>query len=392
MKHISLFLFVCMHICASSHSVTAMQRVLEEDNIEQMPSLLLNLNEDIRNEVFTQITSRQAQVEKRTLRLVCKITYEFCNNDKKWIFKNNNYPLFKQEMGKPWVDLLLSQLFHLTFDNSIEVSALDSNLDTQEWEAEYIFISREDLEYFKKHALKLKQLYFHNVPFLITPTKSTFACSTSLIDFSFHYDTKIFDNSISSTELYDCEQFTNLKSMMINSRVFFSGIQSAEEQITDFFSPLTNLETLRLYDVEADGENEKYSTSLFKSLTCLAKLNNLEICFVDTPDLLPLINLSSLGLKSLSIIFETETNIEQEDEATQKDVEDGNYSGILPLLLTALPQIESISFNNIWVSIFNPKITEIISNNERVRKKYPQLKEVKGNDAISFDSKDNNDG
>lgn len=170
MKHISLFLFVCMHICVSSHSVTAMQRVLEEDNIEQMPSLLLNLNEDIRNEVFTQITSRQAQVEKRTLRLVCKITYEFCNNDKKWIFKNNNYPLFKQEMGKPWVDLLLSQLFHLTFDNSIEVSALDSNLDTQEWEAEYIFISREDLEYFKKHALKLKQLYFHNVPFLITPT------------------------------------------------------------------------------------------------------------------------------------------------------------------------------------------------------------------------------
>ena len=180
--------------------------------------------------------------------------------------------------------------------------------------------------------------------------------------------------------------------MMINSGVFFSGIQSAEEQITDFFSPLTNLETLRLYDVEADGENEKYSTNLFKSLTCLAKLNNLEICFVDTPDLLPLINLSSLGLKSLSIIFETETNIEQEDEATQKDVEDGNYSGILPLLLTALPQIESISFNNIWVSIFNPKITEIISNNERVRKKYPQLKEVKGNDAISFDSKDNNDG
>ena len=113
---------------------------------------------------------------------------------------------------------------------------------------------------------------------------------------------------------------------------------------------------------------------------------------MDTPDLLPLINLSSLGLKSLSIIFETETNIEQEDEATQKDVEDGNYSGILPLLLTALPQIESISFNNIWVSIFNPKITEIISNNERVRKKYPQLKEVKGNDAISFDGKDNNDG
>jgi hypothetical protein len=34
-------------------------------------------------------------------------------------------------------------------------------------------------------------------------------------------------------------------------------------------------------------------------------------------------------------------------------------------------------------------MTEIISNNERVRKKYPQLKEVKGNAVFSFDSNDN---
>ncbi|MGV8948651.1 MAG: hypothetical protein ACOH2E_04710 [Candidatus Paracaedibacter sp.] len=399
MKYISFLLFVCMHICASSHSVTAMQRLLEEDNIKETTFFLLNLNKNIQNEVFKQITSRpeQVQVPDTTLRLVCKMTYEFCDNDKKWIFTNTNYPLFKKEMGKPWVDLLLSQLFHLSLDNCIELSALDDDLDCQEWEAEYIFISSKDLEYIKKHALKLKQLYFHNVPFLITPTKSTFACSTSLESFGFHYDTIIFDNSISSTELYDCEQFINLKSMMINSGVFFSGIHSAEEQITNFFSSLTNLESLRLYDVEADGENEKYSTNLFKSLTCLAKLDNLQIVFVDKPDLLPLINLSSLGLKSLLIIFEIETaiesgKIEHEDEEIQKNIEDVNYSGILPSLLTALPDLESIAFYNIWVEIFGPEKAEIISNNELVLKKYPQLKEVRGNDAISFDSKDNNDG
>jgi hypothetical protein len=62
------------------------------------------------------------------------------------------------------------------------------------------------------------------------------------------------------------------------------------------------------------------------------------------------------------------------------------------LLLKALPHLESIAFYSIWVEIFGPERAEITSNNERVRKKYPHLKEVKGNDAISFDSKDNNDG
>lgn len=170
-------------------------------------------------------------------------------------------------------------------------------------------------------------------------------------------------------ELEGCSQFTNLRVLSLHSGIF-----SSEGEVATFFPPFTNLETLRLDDVDFDKEHEKYTTDLFTPLTCLKKLSTLEVAFIDKPDLLPLISLSPLMLKNLSIIC----NVEMSDENSP-------YSNTLPQLLTSLVHLEYISIHNEWRERFNMDMSEVHSNNLLVAQKYPQLKYVSGNDALSFD-------
>lgn len=75
------------------------------------------------------LISEQTEIPKIVWRLVCKGIYEFCEEGKKWLFNNENYRSFQQEIGKPWVELLLSKLRYLSFHNSIEPSALEDDLE-----------------------------------------------------------------------------------------------------------------------------------------------------------------------------------------------------------------------------------------------------------------------
>ena len=79
-------------------------------------------------------------------------------------------------------------------------------------------------------------------------------------------------------------------------------------------------------------------------------------------------------LKSLSI----ECDVEFSDKNSP-------YSNILPQLLTSLVHLENISIQNEWREIFNLDVSEAHSNNLLVAQKYPRLKYVSGNDALSFD-------
>ena len=408
MKNIGYILFVCLFICMFSQSVTAMKRSLEDDRNQpfgssqkvqkilpeepkQLTFYFLQLPEDLQ----LLVVSKTTKIDKKNLRTASKKLYEICDKNKKWVFNKKNYSSFQKEMNNPWVVKLLEKLSGLYFYNDIELCELnDDELDDLEWNKKYVFISYEDLDYFKNKSCSLKYLHFYNVPFLgkslQSPNTSSdlsvpFACSTRLECFGFDYNTSIFDASICSTMLYDCWKFINLKSMTVNSGIFFSGTYSVKRQIIDFFSPLTNLETLRLQNVEDDQGNEEYSTNLFKYLTCLKKLTNLDVSFTEKPELLPLTNLSSLKLTTLSLEYETETSETRSEKDGGSEIEI-NYLGILPLLLRSLTHLQSITFNNRGVGDSVLGMPEIISNNEVVRKKYPQLIEVKGNDVLPFDS------
>lgn len=398
MKHIKIIFFSCMFTSLSSHSAIAMRRTLEESINNQTPSRLCEypqestteqnifqeLHAELKDGILKQasLMSKVLQVPKTTLRLVSKKAYEFCDKDKIWSFNKNNYLSFKEEIESLWIEPLLKKLPSLSFHNDIDSSALESDLNLEEWEKEYIFISREDLDCIMTKACELKNLSYYNIPFLGTfsDIKISFSCAKSIKLFNFYYETSIFDASIPLTEIWQCKYFVNLKRIILNSGVFFSIKKEDEEyqdSINKFFLNLTNLESLTLRCVEEDNETDEFSTALFKPLTCLKKLNNLEIDFVNNPELLPLTCLSSLNLKTLSIKF----------EATTDDINENNdkYSGMLPLLLKHLTRLENISFNNDLLEAY--ETSDVILNNKVVREKYPQLKKVSGNDVLSFDSK-----
>jgi hypothetical protein len=302
------------------------------------------------------------------------MTYEFCEKkkDKRWLFTKDNYPSFKQEMGKPWVESLLKNLPSLSFHNPIEEeSALNEpdDLEVDAWEKKYVFVSNEDLEYIKKHSPNLRELQFYNVPSLKTYLDSPFPCVDSLTSFCFDYDTNIFDGSIDSRTLEGCSQFTNLQYISIHSGIF-----NGEEAITDFFSPFAKLKNLDIYYVEPDNDEEGRSTDLFKGLTCLKSLTFLHIGFIQEPDFLPLANLSSLNsLANLSIEFDSPF-----DERTIIKT-----NVLLKLLNYFLPNLENLTIDNGWLYRHKVDESKLFPVNGSFWKDYPKLQSIKGNMIFS---------
>lgn len=165
-------IFFCSFILIfmSIDSTTAMKRPLGINEDDQPNLLVLNQIQ----EPVLEYASRAELVgaPKKVLRLVCKFSYQFCDRDKKWVFTNTNYPSFKEEMHNKgdskrvlWIETLLANLSGLSFQNSIDNSALDdeSEFQEQEWQKKYVFISSIDLEYIMMHVVKLKELDFYNV-------------------------------------------------------------------------------------------------------------------------------------------------------------------------------------------------------------------------------------
>lgn len=322
------------------------------------------------------------QESKKTLNLVCSKFHLFCekNTLKLWRFDPDNYPSFQQEMNKEWVKTALASVYSLSFINPIDESALDVTMGEEgdegdEFEDKYIeenvFLSKEDFEYINKRAINLKELRIYNIPSPSEYMSPLFAYAPTLISFSFDYDGCIF-SGFRCNELESCTRFTSLKNMDINSAVF-----STEEEGLNFFSPLTNLENLTLSNVPCDGQWGIDASMLFRSLTCLNKLNTLFVDFTQEPDFESLTNLSSLpSLTNLSVHFDDCLDIFHTTIA-EKDLFD---------ILDHLKNLKRLSIDNQTIDreeideeIDDSQLFCIDSSSPKFLENYPQLEEIKGN-------------